>query len=219
MIGVKICGLKRIEDIEYINQHKPLFAGFVFAKSRRQVTKEGAGVLIQMLCPKIKSVGVFVDEDIERVVDIVKHVKLDCVQLHGNEPPQYVSEISRLLRMQGLGRIEIWKGMRVKDKGFIGEMDKYDVDAFLLDAYSEGCYGGSGKSFDWELASIASKKHKVILAGGLTPKNVAKAIRIADPFAVDVSSGVETNGVKDEGKIAGFIDVSQMYLRCSTKKS
>lgn len=205
MTGVKICGLRRKEDIEYVNRYMPQFAGFVFAESERRVTKEWAKELREGLMPGIKAVGVFVNEDMEKVADIVKYTGLDCVQLHGDESPEYIGRLMESIKENEGKKIEIWKGIRVKNKDSLRMMSEYSVDAFILDTYVEGSYGGSGSVFDWQLASLAHEYGKIVLAGGLNPQNVREAVERVKPFAVDVSSGVETDGFKDEAKIKEFI--------------
>ena len=206
MTCVKICGLRRKEDIDYVNIYKTQFAGFVFAESRRKVSKETARMLVKALLPQIKSVGIFVNEKKETVAEIVKYTGLDCVQLHGDETPEYVEKLKELLGRITEKRIEIWKAVRVKNKESLEIISEFDVDAFLLDAYVEGSYGGAGAVFDWQLAAdVAAGHERIILAGGLNPENVKTAVAKVKPYGVDVSSGVETDGFKDAEKIRDFI--------------
>lgn len=205
MTGVKICGLRRKEDIEYVNRYMPQFIGFIFAESKRRVTKEWAKVLRDELLPGIRAVGVFVNEDLEKVAQIVKYTGLDCVQLHGDETPEYIGQLMIVMKENKDKKIEIWKGIRVKNKDSLRVMSEYSTDAFVLDTYVEGSYGGSGSVFDWHLAALANEYGKIILAGGLNPQNVKEAVERVKPFVVDVSSGVETDGFKDEVKIKEFI--------------
>lgn len=207
MTCVKICGLRRKEDIDYVNQCMPQFAGFVFAESRRRVSMETSRFFREALLPQIKSVGVFVNEEEMKVAQIVEYSRLDCIQLHGDESPEYIGRLKDLIRSMSKKRIEIWKGIRVKNKESLDIMSEFDVDAFLLDAYIEGSYGGAGSVFDWQLAAdITAKYDRIILAGGLNPENVKSAVTRIKPYALDVSSGVETDGFKDCGKIRGFVD-------------
>ncbi|WP_265443688.1 phosphoribosylanthranilate isomerase [Acetivibrio straminisolvens] len=206
MTSVKICGLRRKEDIDYVNLYQPQFAGFVFADSRRKVSKEAARMLIKELLPKIKSVGIFVNEKEDIVVETVEYTGLDCVQIHGDEPPEYIERLRDLLGRATKKKIEIWKAVRVKNKESLEIISQFDADAFLLDAYVEGSYGGAGAVFDWQLAADISARHgRIILAGGLTPENVKTAVAKVKPYGVDVSSGVETDGFKDADKIRDFI--------------
>ncbi|HHV28569.1 phosphoribosylanthranilate isomerase [Acetivibrio mesophilus] len=207
MTSVKICGLRRKEDIDYVNFYRPGFAGFVFAESRRKVSAETAMLLRKALLPQIKSVGIFVNEEEKAVAEIAEYTGLDCVQLHGDEPPEYIGKLKDLLGKITKKKIEIWKAIRVKNKESLEIMSAFDADAFLLDAYVEGSYGGAGSVFDWQLASdIAAKYGRIILAGGLNPENVKTAVARVKPYGVDVSSGVETEGFKDADKIRDFID-------------
>ncbi|NLI58266.1 MAG: phosphoribosylanthranilate isomerase [Clostridium sp.] len=203
MTKVKICGIKRKEDIEYVNKYLPDYIGFIFAQSKRKVSIEFAMELKKNLSPKIKTVGVFVNEDLEKVLEITNKLSLDCVQIHGDEPCEYIEDLKEKIKSKK--EVEIWKAIRVKDGDSIKKMSCFNVDAFVLDAYIEGVYGGAGKTFDWELASRAKEFGKIILAGGLDRENIKEGIEKVKPFAVDVSSGVETNEYKDEDKIRDFI--------------
>ena len=208
MTGIKICGLKRLIDVEYVNKYLPDYVGFVFAESQRKVEPTYAALMSEHLKPGIKKVGVFVNADISAVENTVKLCGLDVIQLSGDEDVEYVKELARKA-----GRyFEIWKSIRVKDRDSLNAADKYPVDAYLLDACAKGSYGGSGISFDWNVATGAAESRKIILAGGLNPENVKKAVEIVKPFAVDVSSGVETGGFKDEAKIRDFIQAVRSLL-------
>jgi len=207
MVKVKICGITRQEDVFYVNKHKPDYVGFVFADSRRRVSPEQCAKLAYALNGNIKKVGVFVNENPAVIVKIIDQCKLDVVQVHGDETVEYMLELSRLIPFG----IEVWKAVRVRDMFSLLELEKFKVDAYVLDAYDEAGYGGTGKIIDWNLVSSVGKLGKVILAGGLTPENVHDAVSIVRPYAVDVSSGVETGGYKDEKKIRDFI-----YSACHT---
>lgn len=204
MTLVKICGITDKKEIGYMNKYRPDYAGFVFAGSRRQVTPEQAVELEAGLAPGIKTVGVFVDYEVELVADIVERTGLQAVQLHGSEDGRYIEMLRSLLK-PGL---EIWKALRV-DAGHIPEIEllrSLAVDRLLLDTYVEGAQGGTGKCFDWGLVSHLDTALPIILAGGLNPGNVRQAIERASPYAVDTSSGVESSGVKDEQKLQAFIE-------------
>ncbi len=210
MPKVKICGLRRPEDITYVNKYLPEYAGFIFAESKRRVMPELAAALAANLDGRIRKAGVFVNETAEKVVEVAGGCGLDVIQLHGDEPPGYVEELKRRL-LDGKKEIKLWKAFRVKDAESLSKMKDYGVDAFVLDAYAEGSYGGSGKVFDWNLAMKAGKYGKIVLAGGLDAGNAWKAIGTLQPFALDVSSGVETGGCKDERKIREFINTVRSY--------
>lgn len=193
---IKICGLREPEHAVRTAALGADLLGFVFAKSPRQVTPEQVRKITAELPASVKKVGVFVDEDHDVVNDIVSFCGLDMVQLHGSESPDYCNKIS----------CQVIKAFRVKDSTYLDEIKMYvnNVELLLLDTYMPGVHGGTGKTFDWSLAQGASELGKVILAGGLTPENVALAVK-TNPFGIDVSGGVETNGVKDLTKIELFI--------------
>lgn len=201
MVAVKVCGLRRLEDVEYVNSCKPEYVGFIFAKSRREIDGEKARELSDALDDSIEKVGVFVNRELDELVEIAEQAELDVVQLHGEEDEEYISRIPTKYR--------VWKAIRVRDKSDIELGKRYDslerVDGILLDAYHETEYGGSGQSFDWELVRNGDFK-KLILAGGLDPENVSDAVEKSNPDVVDVSSGVETDGYKDFEKIKKFIE-------------
>jgi phosphoribosylanthranilate isomerase len=200
MTRVKICGLKRDEDIHYVNHHRPEYIGFVFAESKRRIEAERAKELSSLLEKGIKKVGVFVNETLETILRTTQVCQLDIVQLHGDESVEAFKELKR-----NLGSVEVWKVVRVKDKAAVKNLEQFYADAYVLDTFIEGCYGGVGKTFDWSLAVEAKNSGKIILAGGLTANNVNEAIKAVQPFAVDISSGVELEGLKDEDKIKKLI--------------
>jgi len=187
---IKICGLFRKEDIEYVNQVKPDYIGFVFAKSPRQVTYQQAKELKMLLDKDIKAVGVFVNGNIDDIVRLVDDHIIDIVQLHGHENHQYIQELKRYIDCQ------IIKAIKIKDEKT--KFEDYDVDYYLLD----GQQPGSGQAFDWHLIQKMNKPF--FLAGGIGLNNIDDALKISC-FALDVSSGVETNGVKDQTKIEEIV--------------
>lgn len=202
MARVKICGITSENDVEILNRYLPDYAGFVFAKSRRQLTSEAAGRLSEKLSANIGRVGVFVNAELDDILEAVDAARLDAVQLHGDETSKGIEQLRQRLN----SGIEIWKAIRVKDPGSISELSAFAADRYLLDAYVEGTYGGAGRSFDWEIAGKAAANTCIILAGGLNPTNAGAAVRAVRPFAVDVSSGVETGGIKDKKKIRDFLN-------------
>ncbi|MBE3571365.1 MAG: phosphoribosylanthranilate isomerase [Moorella humiferrea] len=197
MIRIKICGIRSYEEARMVLDAGIDVMGFVFAPSPRRINPETAREIIQRLPPFTTTVGVFVNEPRYSLLEIASFCRLDVLQLHGDEPPEYCRGISQ----------RVVKALRVKDAGFLQVMDHYpDVHGFLLDTYVPGVAGGSGRSFNWELAKGATARGKpIILAGGLTPENVGKAIQIIRPYAVDVAGGVETDGRKDLKKILSFV--------------
>jgi phosphoribosylanthranilate isomerase len=200
MIKVKICGIKNKENVDWINSDLPDYVGLVFAKSKRKVTFDTAKILLDRLDSKIKKVGVFVNEKLSDIAYIAVNLRLDIVQLHGDEDNNYILSLKNNIDSR------IWKAVRLVDNTSLLPLVSYkNVDAFLLDSYSKEFYGGTGETFNWELAIEAKKYGRVILAGGLNPENVAEAIKKVEPYAVDVSSGVENENGKDKYKIRKFI--------------
>lgn len=198
MTKVKICGLQRVEDVDYVNEVTPDYVGFVFAESKRKITKENAKKLRELLDKRIDVVGVFVNETVENITEIVAENIVDIVQLHGDEDEAYIANLKKLIPS-----IPIIKAIRVSVDVDIRKTENMDVNYFLFDTYTSDQYGGSGKCFDWKLLSNVSKPY--FLAGGLTADNVQTAINMCNPYAVDVSSYVETEGYKDKEKLERFV--------------
>ena len=194
MTKVKICGLFRSEDIDYVNEAKPDFIGLVFAESRRRVTAEQARKLKQKLDPEIKAVGVFVDASLEEPLRLIREGTIDIVQLHGKEDEAYIRELKEKTGCP------VIKAVRVESREDICRMQSCMADFLLLDHGP----GGTGKSFDWSHVPEYGKK-KFFLAGGIEQSNVTRAVSQLKPYAVDVSSGVETCGVKDRKKILDIV--------------
>lgn len=197
MYKVKICGLRRAEDIEAANRLRPDYIGFVFADSKRKVTREQAARLKEKLDPDIRAVGVFVNEAPERAAKIAGEDIIQMIQLHGDEDQEYIR------RLRSLTEKPIIKAVRVQSREQIERAGELSCDCLLLDTYTAGQYGGSGIPFDYSL--IPEMKMPFFLAGGLNADNVAKALKESHAFAADVSSAVETDGWKDAGKMEAFI--------------
>lgn len=193
MAKIKICGLSRPCDIEAVNDEKPEYIGFVFAESRRKVTPQQALELRKMLKADIIPVGVFVDEEAENIVSLVQDGIIDAIQLHGSENEKYIKKLKTLTNKP------VIKAIVVQNEGDVQKRAATAADYLLLDNKS----GGSGRSFNWNLIGKTDKPF--FLAGGLNLENIAEAIREIKPFAVDISSGVETDGFKDPAKIKEFI--------------
>ncbi len=193
---IKICGIRRAEDIEIVNKYRPEYIGFIFADTRRYVSPELAGKLRQKLNGDTKAVGVFVNAPLKTVRETVKTAGLDVVQLHGEEDDEYIASLG--------GVCEIWKAIRVRDGDDIPDVS--GVSRILLDKYVPREYGGTGKTFDWSRVGTIKTDKPLVLAGGLTKENVLRGIKIFKPVCVDVSSAVETEGFKDEIKIKEFIE-------------
>ena len=198
---VKICGLKSVKDIEIVNKFCPDYVGFVFATSKRQINLENAKQLKALLNPSIKTVGVFVNESIEKILQYERQGIIDVVQLHGDEELVYIKELKKS------SHLPIIKAFRIKDsKSLEAQRDFIEnplLDSVLLDAYNSIGYGGLGKSFDWGVLEQIHRPY--FLAGGIGSDNIEEALMYR-PYGVDVSSKVETNGIKDEKKIKELIE-------------
>lgn len=181
-MNIKICGLYRDCDIDFVNEAHPDYIGFVFAKSRRQIVKEQASFFKKKLDPDIKAVGVFVDEELEVINSMVSEHIIDMVQLHGEEEDRYIKLVNA----------PTIKAVR------IGQNIPEHADYILFD----GMEAGSGRVFDW--SALPKTKQSLFLAGGINAGNIAEAIKL-NPFCIDLSSGVETNGYKDKEKIAEMV--------------
>ena len=193
MVKIKICGLSRLCDIDAANDAKPEYIGFVFAESRRKITPQLAFDLRKKLDPDIIPVGVFVNEAPENIVSLITRGIIDVIQLHGSENGEYID------RLKALTDKPIIKAVAVLNEGAAQKWAETSADYLLLD----GKDGGKGQSFDWDLIGKVDKPF--FLAGGLCRENIAAAMEKVKPFAVDVSSGVETDGFKDPAKISEFI--------------
>lgn len=200
MVRVKICGITNLEDALLAAELGADALGFIFyAKSPRAVAPETARAIIAQLPPFVTTVGVFVEEDAAVVRDLAAWVGLDWVQPHGRETPEYCRSLGR----------RVLKAFRIKDENSLPALQDYRgaVQALLLDTYKKGQVGGTGETFDWHLARQAQAYGPIILAGGLTAANIARAIEVAQPQAVDVASGVEAfPGRKDAERLRAFFD-------------
>ena len=200
MTKIKFCGLSRLYDIEAANELKPEYVGFVFVeKSKRFVTPEKAKELKQLLDPEIKAVGVFVNENHERAARLLNNNVIDIVQLHGSEDEDYIR------RLRSRTDKPIIKAFRIKTTRDIADAEVCTADYVLLDSGA-----GTGTVFDWKL--IQSIRRPYFLAGGLGTHNVENAVKLLHPFAVDVSSGIETDGVKDKVKMTEFAAAVRKYV-------
>jgi len=195
MTKVKMCGIKREEDIFAVNEIRPDYIGFIFfAKSKRYVSPKQADILKKLLDKNIKTVGVFVDEDINTVAKLLNCGTIDVAQLHGNEDDEYI------IRLKAETNKPIIKAFRILSEQDAEYAQKSIADMILLDAGA-----GDGKVFDWSL--VQKVKRPYFLAGGLNPENVRDALQKIQPYALDVSSGIETGGLKDAEKMKIFMDI------------
>lgn len=225
MSQIKICGLKRIEDVQAVNQYMPDYIGFIFANTRRFITDETAAYLKANLDPKIKAVGVFVNEPIEHIVKLVAEKSIDIIQLHGQEDLNYVNKLRECLTKavgsQEMGkdtRIPLIKVVRIdatiavtkeeenkiiaSNMVLIEEAKLCNPENLLFDSKVKGILGGSGQTFD--IAGLPSNDEiglPYFLAGGIDFSNVEDLIKLRRPYGIDVSSCVETEGLKDSDKI------------------
>lgn len=194
MTKIKLCGLSRQCDIEWANELKPDYIGFIFwSKSKRNVSPEKAKELKAALSPDIKAVGVFVNEPVENVAELLSNNIIDVAQLHGSEDEEYIA------RLRTLSDKPIIKAFLLKSKDDAANARQSTADFILLDSGM-----GSGKGFDRSLLKEIDRPY--FLAGGLYPENVRDAIDKLSPFAVDVSSGIETDDFKDKNKMAAFVN-------------
>lgn len=194
MTKVKMCGLSRPCDIAAVNELKPEYIGFVFARgSKRYVSPEAAAALRAELPPDIQVVGVFVDEPVEQVAKLLADHTIDIAQLHGKEDEAYIQKLRKFTGKPVIKAFRMDRGCE------IAEIESCSADYVLLDSGA-----GSGETFEW--TRIKDVKRPYFLAGGLDVINVGDAVRRIQPFAVDVSSGIETDGLKDKAKMAVFIE-------------
>lgn len=199
MRRVKVCGITNLEDALCAVRFGASALGFVFyEKSPRFVKPEEAGKIIRRIPPFVTKVGVFVNAEADYLREAKGIAGFDVYQFHGDETPEFCATFGE----------DYIKAIRVKDAGSLDAVNLYDADAFLFDAYSPDAYGGTGENFSWDVLSGRKLGDKfVILSGGLNPDNVRNAIRAVNPYAVDVSSGVESSpGVKDHTKLKRFME-------------
>ena len=205
---VKMCGISKVDTIPAVVEAKPDYMGLVFAPSKRQVTVEQAKTLVEELHKQyavrynsetIKTVGVFVNETVENLLKIAEEVKLDVIQLHGDEDESFI----QILKEQS--NVEVWKAVQVRSAADAEKWIDSSADMLLFDAYHKDERGGTGEVFDW--SSLDEFERPFMLAGGIDSTNVARAIRTVRPYGIDISSGIETNGVKDNEKMKAFTNI------------
>lgn len=194
MVKIKICGITNLEDAEKAISLGADAIGFIFADSPRRVTPQTARSIVENLKGKFLSVGVFVDEPVKEAKKIAEYCSLDAVQLHGDENPEYCSQFKERLLI---------KTFRIKDDSSLKPIPRYkDVFAYLLDTFSKKAHGGTGETFDWNLAVKAKAFGKpIILSGGLGLANIEKAIKVVSPYGVDISSSIEVKPGKKDHKL------------------
>lgn len=194
MTKIKACGLTREREIDYVNQYLPDYAGFVlcFPKSRRSLSPERAEQLIRLLNPGVGAVGVVVDLPLEQAIDLLSRGFLDVLQLHGSEDADYIRALKA-----ATGR-QVWKAFQIRSAADLEAAAASPADMVVLDSGQ-----GSGQVFDWSL--LRDFERPYFLAGGLGPGNVVRAVKQLHPYGIDLSSGIETDGVKDKGKLSSVI--------------
>ena len=205
---VKMCGISKVETIPAIIDAKPDYMGLVFAPSKRQVTVEQAKILIEELHKQcinhydikvVKTVGVFVNETLDNLVRIADTANLDAVQLHGDEDEAFIQSLKERTN------VEVWKAIQIRTAADTEKWIDSSADMLLFDAYHKDERGGTGEVFDW--SSLDAFERPFMLAGGIDSTNVARAIRTVRPYGIDISSGIETNGMKDDKKITAFTKI------------
>lgn len=205
---VKMCGISKVETIPAVVEAKPDYMGLVFAPSKRQVTVEQAKTLVEALhkqCKEqndtvsIKTVGVFVNETLDNLVTIANEANLDVVQLHGDEDEAFIQSLKERTN------VEVWKAIQIRSAADAEAWIDSSADMLLFDAYHKDERGGTGDVFDW--SCLDTFERPFMLAGGIDSTNVARAIRTVRPYGIDISSGIETNGVKDDEKITAFTKI------------
>ena len=212
---VKMCGISKVETIPAVLEARPDYMGLVFAPSKRQVTVDLAKILVEELHrgyakkygsdtehdknDTIKTVGVFVNETVDNLVTIANETNLDAVQLHGDEDEAFIQSLKERTN------VEVWKAVQIRSAADVEEWIDSSADMLLFDAYHKDERGGTGEVFDW--SSLDAFERPFMLAGGIDSTNVARAIRTVRPYGIDISSGIETNGVKDDEKITAFTKI------------
>lgn len=200
-IKLKICGIRRLEDVAYLNQYAPDYAGFILSKPFwRYVSPEQMQLLHDALRPEIKRVGVFVNPTLPEMESYLAF--LDVIQLHGEESEDFIKQVCK--KAHGL---EIWKAVRVRTAEDILKADKLPVDKLVLDSFSEVSHGGTGMLAPWNIIQETRPEKPFFLAGGISSENVVQAVEDVQPFGVDVSSSLETDKRKDPEKIRVFTEI------------
>ena len=200
MAVVKLCGIKSEEDAALMNEVKPDYVGFVFAPGKHQISAASACRLSNIIRYS-RLVGVFVNEQPAVIAKIAKQTGLDVIQLHGDEDDEYIREVRHKT-----GK-EIWKAVRVRTAKDIQAAQELPTDKLLLDSFSEESYGGTGKVMDFAVLDQAEIRKPYFIAGGLTVDNLPVILRNTEPYGIDISSGIETGGVKDREKMRKVIQL------------
>lgn len=195
MVKVKVCGITELEQAEAAVKAGADAIGFIFAESRRKVSVQTAKEIGARLPASVKKIGVFVDAGKEEIENIVREAGLDQVQLHGNEQPGFLLSLS----------VPSYKALSIQKESDLEGIGHFPGNFILVDSGHGAARGGNGTTFDWNYLRNVSSNKNIILAGGLNTENVERAINEVNPYMIDVSSGVETDGIKDINKIKEFI--------------
>ncbi len=202
MIYLKFCGMRRVEDIEYVNKCRPDYVGFILSDGFRRSVDFGTFYELNTYLDKdIKRVGVFVNEPMENILHCGYNKSLDVIQLHGDENEDYIKN----LRKNFSG--EIWKAVRAKNPEDIEREQKKSCEKLLIDSYCENSVGGTGKRINTEIVKSAKIEKPFFIAGGITAENIAEIVRDTNPYGIDLSSGIETDGFKDLNKMKNIIRI------------
>lgn len=205
-LKIKLCGIRRLEDADYLNEFPPDYAGFIFAPYPRKITIAQAKEIGERLDKKIKKVGVFVDHPLEEMAEFSDVI--DVYQLHGDETAEYTESLKKLIPKEK----EIWKAVRVRTAEDIEQAEKLNADKLILDAFSKDKHGGTGKAFDWDIINKIKITKPFFAAGGINADNMEEAAIKLKPYGIDLSGGIETDGVKDREKIKKIIELRNKIL-------
>ncbi|MGI8911091.1 MAG: phosphoribosylanthranilate isomerase [Rubrobacteraceae bacterium] len=205
MIKVKICGITNPEDARVAAEAGADAIGLLFAESPRRVSVEQAREISAAIPEGVLKVGVFVDEEPKEVLRVAREAGLDVAQLHGDETQEAVAKIRA-------GGLRVMKALRVRNAEALAEIERYEADLFLLDAYSEKARGGTGERFDWGLAKSLGERGNIVVSGGLGPENVREAIEFFEPYGVDASSSLEdAPGKKNHERVRRFVSAAKGF--------
>lgn len=197
---IKVCGIKTEEEVGLMNGVPVSYIGFIFAKSKRQLTIEKATKLRPLVREGLKVVGVFMDNDLSLIKEAITECGLNVVQLHGGESNDLIAELKSM-------GVEVWKSIGIKDASSLAAIDDYPAaDGVLLDTYHKGATGGTGHVFNWDLVKDLQLEGKLILAGGLTADNAVEAFETVKPDILDLNSGLEVDLIKDEDKVGTLFE-------------
>lgn len=204
-IKLKLCGMRRRQDIDFMNEYRPDYVGFILSDGFRRSV--GLGTFCELagcLDKGIKRVGVFVNEPMANLLKYYPE-ELDVFQLHGDEDEKYIRQLRENIPVG----CEIWKAVRVRSAADIERWNGSDADKLLLDAFQEGVVGGTGKTADWSVITAAKTEKPFFAAGGINAGNFTEAARTLKPYGIDLSGGIETDGAKDRGKIAEILRLKE----------